>query len=302
LVASAFTPRRVEALRPHIEEIAGTLLNAVQDKVRMDLIADFADPLPAIVTAEMLGLPTSDWRQLTAWSTEFAEALGNLQHNPDHSSRALRSLEEMCAYFRAAVREHRQHNRDDLICALLLAEQHGDRLSEEEVVANSIILMTGGQETTTNLIGNGILTLLRRPEQWERLRGDIRLVPAAIEELLRFESPIQSTSRLAPSDLLIGGNTISERQAVIAVIGAANRDPARFPQPDRVQIPRADNRHLAFATGPHSCFGAPLARIEGEIAFQTLLRRLPDLALEPGPISWNDNLGFRGLAALPVTF
>jgi cytochrome P450 len=302
LAATAFTPRRVEALKPHIEEIVDTLLNAVHDTGRMDVIADLADPLPAIVTAEMLGLPTSDWKQLTVWSTEFAQTLGNFQHNPNHSSRALRTLEEMCAYFRAAVREHRRHNRDDLICALLHAEQNGDRLSEEEVVANAIILMTGGQETTTNLIGNGVLTLLRHPEQWERLRGDTGLIPAAIEELLRYESPIQYTSRLATKDMQMGGKTIRERQAVIAVIGAANRDPARFPEPDRLDIPRVDNRHLAFAVGPHSCFGAPLARLEGEIAFRTLLGRMPNLTLEPGPASWSENLGFRGLTTLPVEF
>jgi cytochrome P450 len=229
-------------------------------------------------------------------------ALGNLQHNPDKSSRLLRSLDEMCAYFRTAVREHRQHSRDDLICALLHAEWNGDRLTDEEVVANSIILMTGGQETTTNLIGNGVLTLLRQPERWERLRSEPRLIPAAIEELLRFESPIQYTSRLAPKDVMIGGHTICERQAVIAVIGAANRDPARFPEPDRLEIPREDNRHLAFATGPHSCFGAPLARLEGEIAFRTLLGRMPDLTLEPGSISWSENLGFRGLTTLRAAF
>ncbi len=302
LASTAFTPRRVEALRPHIQEIMDRLLDAVQDKGRMDVIADLADPLPAIVTAEMLGLPTSDCRQLTAWSADFAEALGNLQHNPDNSSRVLHSLQEMCRYFRSAVQEHRRHSHDDLICALLHAEHEGDGLSEEEVVANSIMLMTGGQETTTNLIGNGLLTLLRQPEQWERLQANPWLIPSAIEELLRYESPIQYTSRLAPSDVQFGGKIIRKRQAVIAVMGAANRDPERFPEPDRLDIAREDNRHLAFAWGPHFCFGAPLARLEGEIAFKTLLGRMPNLALEPAPIAWRQNLGFRGLGSLLVTF
>jgi cytochrome P450 len=302
LSARAFTPRRVEQLRSHIQDITDRLLDAVQERGHMDVIADLGDPLPAIVTAELLGVPTSDWRQLTSWSTDFAEALGNFQHNPDHSARVLQSLDEMCAYFRAAIREHQAHPEDDLISALLSAEVDGDCLAEEEAVANSIMLMTGGQETTTNLIGNGLLTLLRHPEQLERLRADPALIPTAIEELLRFESPIQYTSRLAPEDAQMGGKTIRKGQAVIAVMGAANRDPERFPDPDRLDIRRQDNRHLAFAWAAHFCFGAPLARLEGDVAFSTLLRRMPNLALESGPVSWRENLGFRGLTTLPVTF
>ncbi len=302
LASNAFTPRRVEALRSHIQEITDNLLDAVLDRGRMDVIADLADPLPAIVTAEMLGLLTSDWQQLTEWSTDFAEALGNFQHNPDHAPRVLRSLGEMCAYFQHAVQEHRKHPRDDLISALLGAEHEGDCLTEEEVVANSIMLMTGGQETTTNLIGNGILTLLRHPAQLEKLRTDQSLIPSAIEELLRYESPIQYTSRLALDDVQMGGKTIRKRQAVIVVMGAANRDPERFSDPDRLDICRQDNRHLAFAWGAHFCFGAPLARLEGQIAFETLLRRMPNLSLVPGPVNWRENLAFRGLTTLQVTF
>lgn len=302
LASSAFTPRRVESLRSHIQDITDSLLDAVQDKGGMDVITDLAYPLPAIVTAEMLGLPTSDWPQLVAWSTDFAEVLGNFQHNPEGAPRVLRSLEEMTEYFRAAIREHQEHPRDDLISAFLAAEQQGDCLTEEEVVANSIMVMTGGQETTTNLIGNGILTLLRHPDQLEKLRADASLIPTAIEELLRYESPIQYTSRLAPGDIVLGGKTIRERQAVIAVMGAANRDPERFLEPDRLDICRQDNRHLAFAWAAHFCFGAPLARLEGDVAFETMLRRMPNLRLEPGPPRWQANLGFRGLTTLPVTF
>ncbi len=302
LASKAFTPRRVEILHAHIQDITESLLDAVQAKGRMDVIADLAYPLPAIVTAEMLGLPTSDWEQLTAWSADFAEALGNFQHNPDHSQRVLRSLEEMTAYFHTVVQERQKHPRDDLIGALLTVEVDGDCLSEEEVVANSIMLMTGGQETTTNLIGNGLLTLLRHPDQFEKLRTDSSLIPSAIEELLRYESPIQYTSRLAPKDVQMGGKTIRKGQAVIAVIGAADRDPERFPDPDRLDICRQDNRHLAFAWGPHFCFGAPLARLEGHIAFDAVLRRMPDLTLSSGSVSWRENLGFRGLTGLSVTF
>ena len=302
LAAKAFTPSRVETLRLHIQDITDSLLDAVRAKGHMDVIADLAYPLPAIVTAEMLGLPTTDWQQLTAWSADFAEALGNFQHNPDHAPRVLHSLIEMTAYFRSAIQEHRGHPRDDLISALLTAEEGGDCLSEEEVVANSIMLMTGGQETTTNLIGNGLLTLLRHPDQLAKLRADLSLIPSAIEELLRYESPIQYTSRLAPHDVQMGGKTIRKRQAVIAVIGAANRDPERFPDPDRLDICRQDNRHLAFAWAAHFCFGAPLARLESQIAFETVLRRMPSLNLKPSPVTWRENLSFRGLMTLPVTF
>ena len=303
LASAAFTPRRVEALRPHIQEIADRLLDAVQDKGQMDVIADLADPLPAIVTTEMLGLPVPDWPQLTAWATDFAEALGNLQHNPDRAARVIKSVSDMTDYFHAAVEEHRAYRGDDLVCALLHARQEdGDALTTDEVVANSIMLMTGGQETTTNLIGNGLLALLREPSQWQLLKSNPELIPSAIEELLRYESPIQYTSRLAPADLDLGGKAIQKGQAVIAVIGAGNRDPERFEDPDRLDITRSDNRHLAFAWGPHFCFGAPLARVEGEIVFNALLRRMPDLDLRAHEVQWRPNLGFRGLTSLPLAF
>ena len=302
LASKAFTPRRVEVLRSHIQDITSSLLDAVQSRGHMDVIADLAYPLPAIVTAEMLGVPTSDWKQLTAWSADFAQVLGNFQHNPDHAAKVIRSLEEMIVYFRAAIRENENHPREGLINALMNAELDGDRLSEEEVVANTIVTMVGGQETTTNLIGNGILSLLRHLDQLEKLRADLSLIPSAVEELLRYESPSQHTARLAPDDVELGGKTIRKRQAVIAVMGAANRDPERFPDPDRLDICRQDNRHVAFAWASHFCFGAPLARIEGQIAFATVLRRMPDLKMAPCPVTWRENLGLRGLTALPVTF
>jgi cytochrome P450 len=302
LASKAFTPRRVEGLRAHIQDITNSLLDAVQDKGEMDIIADLAYPLPAIVTAELLGVPTSDWKQLTAWSADFAQVLGNFQHTPDSAPRVIRSLEEMVVYFRAAIRENEKHPREGLINALMTAEQDGDRLSEDEVIANTIVTMVGGQETTTNLIGNGLLTLLRHPDQLEKLYQDLSLVPSAVEELLRYESPSQLTARLAPEDVVLGGKTIRKRQAVFAIMGAANRDPERFPDPDRLDICREDNRHVAFAWASHFCFGAPLARIEGQTAFATILRRMPNLNLKPGPITWRENLGLRGLTALPITF
>ncbi len=302
LASRAFTPRRVERLRSHIQDITAGLLDAVQDRGQMDVIADLAYPLPAIVTAELLGVPTSDWRQLTAWSADFASVLGNFQHNPDHAPQVLRSLEEMIVYFRAVMRENEKHPREGLINAFMSAEMDGDKLSEDEIIANTIVTMVGGQETTTNLIGNGLLSLLRHPDQLEKLKADRSLMPSAVEELLRYESPSQQTARLAPEDVTLGGKKIHKRQAVIAVMGAANRDPERFPDPDRLDICRQDNRHVAFAWAGHFCFGAPLARIEGQIAFDTILRRMSGISLKPGPLKWRENLGLRGLTALPVAF
>ncbi|MGH9448704.1 MAG: cytochrome P450, partial [Terriglobia bacterium] len=272
LASVAFTPRRVEVLRGHIQEIVDRLLDRVERRGSMDLIADLAAPLPAIVTAEMLGVPVADHEQLKAWSADFAEMLGNFQHNPDRVPRVSRSVKEMTAYFSSAIRQLKGHPREGLINSLLTAEIQGDRLTQEEVIANTIVTMVGGQETTTNLIGNGVLSLLRNPDQLEKLRSDLSLIPSAVEELLRYESPSQHTARLAPRDTELGGEPIRQRQAVIAVMAAGNRDPERFPAPDRLDITRKDNRHLAFGWAAHFCFGAPLARIEGQIAFETILR------------------------------
>jgi pimeloyl-[acyl-carrier protein] synthase len=268
----------------------------------MDIIADLGDPLPAIVTAEMLGVPLEDRHQLKAWSTNFAEMLGNFQHNPEHAARMLRTVQDMTAYFHDRIRELKNIPRDGLVHSLMTAEIDGDRLTEEEVVANSIVTMVGGLETTTNLIGNGVLTLLRNPGEMQKLTEDASLIPTAVEEMLRYESPSQHTGRLAPKDVEWEGKVIRKGQAVMAVMAAANRDPNRFPDPDRFDVARADNRHLAFGYAAHFCFGAALARVEGQEAFEALVRRLPALELQPGPLVWRNNLGLRGLTALPVKF
>jgi cytochrome P450 len=303
LASAAFTPRRVEQLRSHVQEVMDTLLDAIVSKGHMDVIADFASPAPAIVTAEMLSVPPADHVQLKEWSQDFAEMLGNFQHNPERFPRVLLSVENLCSYFRSAMREQAAHPREGLIEAMMSAEIEGVRLTEEEIIANLIVTMVGGQETTTNLIGNGVLTLLRHPAEMERLRADSSLIPSAVEELLRYESPSQHTARLAPADVELGGKHIQKRQAVIAVMGAGNRDGERFPEPDRLDITRKDNRHLAFGWAAHFCFGAALARLEGQIAFETILRRLPQLRLDTQtPLVWRHNLGLRGLTALPVAF
>src|SRR5581483_301079 len=211
-------------------------------------------------------------------------------------------LQDMTAYFKSAIREQERNPRDGLIHSLMTAEVDGNRLTEEEVIANTIVTMVGGQETTTNLIGNGLLTLLRNPAQLAQLRDDPSIIEPAVEELLRYESPSQHTARLAPHDVMLGGKLIRKRDAVMGVMAAANRDPAKFADPDRLDLTRENNRHLAFGWAAHFCFGAPLARMEGQIAFATLLRRLPGLQLEPAKLEWRENLGLRGLKALPVSF
>ena len=302
LASAAFTTRRVEQLRQHIREVMDGLLDAVVKKGRMDVIADFASPAPAIITAELFGVPVEDHAQLKDWSQDFAEMLGNFQHNPDRFQRILRSVENLCGYFRAAMQDQRLDPRGGLVEAMMNAEVDGARLTEEEAIANLIVTMVGGQETTTNLIGNGVLTLLRHPADLERLRSDPSLVPSAVEELLRYESPSQHTARLAPDDVELGGKRIRKRAAVIAVMAAGNRDPGRFPDPDRLDILRKDNRHLAFGWAAHFCFGAALARLEGQIAFERILSRLQPLELDRVPLTWRQNLGLRGLTALPVLF
>jgi hypothetical protein len=301
IFSQAFTPVRMERLRTHIQEIADRLLDKVLPTGTMDMLDDFAAPLPSIVTAEFLGVPVTDHRKLKIWSEDFAQLLGNFQHNPEGAARARKTLDEMVVYFQDAIREQRQHPTDGLVNSVINAEFNGEKFSEAELIPNLIATMVGGQETTMNLICNGVLTLLRNPEVMEDLRQHPELIPSAVEELLRYESPSQHTARLVPEDLELGSRHIAKGQAVMAVMGAANRDPERFPDPDRLDIRRLDNKHVAFGFGAHFCFGAPLARLEAQVAFAMLLRRLHNLKLD-GPIQWRNNLGLRGLKALRLTF
>jgi pimeloyl-[acyl-carrier protein] synthase len=300
LAAAAFTPARVAVLRGHIQEIADGLIDRFRDRERIDLVRDFAEPLPAIVSSELLGVPVEDHLQLKSWSADFADMLGNFQHNPERTARVLQSVHGMDEYFRERIREQRKTPREGLIHSFLTAEVEGTRFSEDEVIANVILTMVGGQETTTNLIGNGMLTLMRQPEAMRKLRARPEIIQTAVEELLRYESPSQHTARIAPGDVELGGKKIRNKQGVVAVMAAGNRDPERFADPDKLDLERQDNRHLAFGWAAHFCFGAPLARLEGQIAFSTLLRRFSDFALEPEPLEWRPNLGLRGLRALPV--
>jgi pimeloyl-[acyl-carrier protein] synthase len=302
LCSTAFTPRRVEQLEDRIRSIADGLIERATPVGRMDVVGDFAAPLPAIVFAALLGVPEEDHARLKAWSADFAEMLGNFQHNIDRVARVLRSTAEMVDYFRRAIHEVERPLADGLLKSLIEAEVDGERLHEDEVIANAIVVMVGGQETTTNLIGSGLLTLLRRPDKLAELRERPEITAAAVEELLRYESPSQHTGRIARKDTDVGGTLIPKGNAVMAVMAAGNRDPERFEHPDELDFTRSDNRHLAFGWAAHFCFGAPLARLEGRIALRALLDRLPNLALGTDRLAWRENMGLRGLKALPVTF
>jgi len=302
LCSTAFTPRRVEVLEDEIARIADGLIDRIAARGAMDVVKDFAEPLPAIVTAHLLGMPREDHQQLKAWSADFAEMLGNFQHNPGGVLRVLKSLSDMTSYFRSAIHEEHRPLADGLVKSLIEAEVDGERLSEDEVIANIVVTMVGGQETTTNLIGNGMLTLLRHPAKMAELKARPEIMDSAVEELLRYETPSQHTGRICHADTLLGGHVIPKGAAVMAVMAAANRDPRRFDAPDDLNFERQDNRHLAFGWAAHFCFGAPLARMEGRIAFRCLLDRLPGLALTGEKLAWRENLGLRGLLGLPVTF
>ena len=302
LAAVAFTPMRVEAMRQHIQDITDRLIDAVIANGRMEVLADFAESLPAIVTAEMLGMPVEDYRTLKDWSIEFAEILSNLQLSPETVPKVLKTAEGMTAYFRDAIRGVGSTTRPGLVKWLVDAEVNGDRLTEEEVISSVIITMVGAQETTTNLIASGLLSLFRNRDQMQKMEEGTAPINAAVEELLRYETPSQRTARVAPADIEVGGKTIQKGQSIMAVMAAANRDPARFPDPDRLDLERKDNRHIAFGWGRHYCFGAPLARIEGQVAFATMFRRLKNLKPEPGPVEWREHMGLRGLKKLWVSF
>jgi pimeloyl-[acyl-carrier protein] synthase len=302
ICSAAFTPRRVEGLRAVIQSIAQELLDKVIPSGQMDLIADFANPYPATVTARLLGLPAEDHRQLHAWVLDLAELLGNFQHDPNRVAKIVQSLEELKNYVAARIQELRKCPEDCLIYSLMTAEVDGQRLSEEEVIANTIITLIGGHETTTNLIASGFLTLLRHANSLEQLREHPEIAASAVEELLRYESPVQHTARIASADMQLGGKTIRKGAKVVAALAAANRDPNRFPEPDRLDLLRSDNRHLAFGWAAHFCFGAPLARMEGQIAFNTLLRRLKNPVLLDPELQWRENAGLRGLTKLRIAF
>ena len=303
LMNKAFTPRAIERLQPRIAAIVERLIDAVAPRGRMDLIADFAYPLPATVIAGMLGVPEADVERFKDWSDNLAAFVGGAQATPTKYERAAYGLAEMDAYFRSIVRDRRQAPpQDDVIGGLIAAEEDGRALSEDELVATAVLILFAGHETTANLIGNGMLALLKHPVELERLRAHPDLGESAVEELLRYDSPAASVTRVAKQAVEFGGRRIAAGDRLFLMINAAHRDPEQFPDADRLDLGRADNRHIAFGYGPHYCIGAPLARLEGRIAFERLLARLAEITLEPGALEWSDNLVLRGVRAIPLRF
>jgi pimeloyl-[acyl-carrier protein] synthase len=304
LVSKAFTPHVVEAMRPHIQRLVDGFLDGVQGAGRMDLIRDLAFPLPATVITEMLGVPPEDRDLLKAWSDDFVVFFSTHPANItlDQYRAALRSMRNMVDYFRAALPRVRSDARPCLLQTMGLAEDQGDRLSEEELFANANLLLVAGHETTTHLIGNAMLALLRHPDQMQRLQTDPSLMPGAVEEFLRHAGPVQFTNRVAREDVPMGGKTIRRGQFVFLFLAAANRDPVHFPDPDRLDVSRAAHKHVALGLGHHFCLGAPLARLETQIAIATILHRLPKLRLTTDQFVYRDNFNLRGLQSLLVDF
>ena len=301
LVHKAFTPRLIERSRNRIQEITDELLDAVRNRAGMDVIQDYALPLPTTIIAEMLGVPAEDRHKFHRWSA------GIVSSNPSglRMMKAIPNVIAFMKYIRRLVKTRRASPRDDLVSALVQAEEAGDSLSEDELLAMVFLLLIAGHETTVNLIGNGTLALLEHPGEMQRLRTDPALIKPAVEELLRYGSPLETaTERFAREDITLAGVTIPRGEMVYAVIASANRDERKFVNPDSLDITREPNKHLSFGFGIHFCLGAPLARLEGQIAIQTLLRRLPDLrlAVPPETLRWRRGRVLRGLHALPVSF
>ncbi len=300
LVSKAFTPRAIAALQGRIEQIVESHLDAVMPDGRMDVIRDLAHPLPMIVIADMLGIPLPDREQFKHWSNEAVRDLDFA--SIEDFRRAGIALKALRSYLAQVIEERRQAPQDDIISALILAEEDGEQLRTEEIYGTCELLLIAGNETTTNLIGNGLLALLRYPEQLARLRDEPDLVPQAIEELLRYDSPVQITSRFALETLAIEGRQVKKGDQLLLLIGAANRDPDQFGDPEHLDITRTDGHHLAFSQGIHFCLGAALARLEGQAALSALLRRCANLKLATDALEWRYGATLRGLTALPVTF
>jgi pimeloyl-[acyl-carrier protein] synthase len=303
LVSKAITPRAVEALRPKIERLVDELLAPLIAGGRMDLIAEVAQPLPVLVIGELLGVGATEVAQFWRWSDALALALEIATATPEIAAEADEAARGLTEYFREVIDRRRGHPTDDLISALIAAEEQGSQLDQDELIATCVMLFFAGHETTVNLIGNGLLALLRQPDQLGRLRENPALMPTAVEELVRYDSSVQRTARTANDDLELDGKMIRRGEHVVALIGAANRDPDRFSEPDRLDLGRQDNPHLSFGGGIHYCIGAPLARVEASTALSALLTRLPNLALDPtAPPVWRQRSNMRGLQSLPISW
>jgi cytochrome P450 len=301
LVTKAFTPRMVEQLRPRVQQIADDLLDAVEERGSMELVDDFAFPLPLTVIAELLGIPVEDRERFRVWSSNTVMPALTPEERELSRSRG----DEFIAYLEDLFASRRAEPADDLVSALVQAEDGGDTLSENELYSMVVLLIVAGHETTVSLIANAVHTLLRNPEQLAELRADPSLLPSAVEELVRFDSPVERTiTRWVARDTEVGGQLLRRGELVIAVLGSANRDVAQFPDAGALDVTRTANKHVGFGRGPHYCLGAPLARLETEIALETLFRRLPNLRLtiDDADLYWRPIPLFRSLAQLPVAW
>ena len=301
LIQKAFTKRMIEKLRGRIEDIANQLLDQVEDKGKMDLIEDFAFPLPIIVICEMLGVPIEDQDKFREWSNVIMEGFNNPQLSQDSE----KVMKAFVGYLKELIAKRRKHLQSDLISDLLRVEENGDVLSEQELYALIFVLIIAGHETTVNLIGNGMLALLEHPQQKEKLMKSPELIHAAMEEILRYNGPAEvSNIRFATEDIKLGGKQIKQGEMVFVALASANRDSEQFIEPDSFDITREANNHIAFGKGVHFCLGAPLARLEGEIAINMLLRRMPAIQLctDFDLLNWRAGIIIRGLKEMPVKF
>lgn len=299
LVSKGFTPRTVERLRPRIQELVDGILDDAADRGGLDVVADLGFELPVTVICEMLGVPLADRDQFAGWSSDASRLL-DADLDPELLQQGLAAAFNFVTYFQDLFAQRRAHPADDLVSALIAVEEEGDTLTEEELTSIVMLLFIAGHETTMNLIGNGTYALVRDPDQAARWRQDPSLDGPGVEELLRFDGPAHVTARIATDDLEVNGNRFAKGNTVITLVSAANRDPVRFDDPARLDIGRVDNHHLAFSQGLHYCLGAALARLEGQIAVGSLLRRFPDLELAEQPV-YRDHFVLRGLTSLHVT-
>ncbi len=299
LVSSAFTARRVEGMRQHIQEITDQLLDPIAERGEADLVRELAYPLPIAVICEMLGVPFEDRQLFQRWSQDLVLILDPLV-TVDVLDRVTAAVLAFREYFDGLVSERRANPREDLLSALIDAESGGQRLTQQELRSTGILLLVAGHETTVNLISNGTLALLRNPDQLDRLRDEPALIRNAVEEFLRYDSPVQFVGRTLMADWELDGKPIPRGHQVVGIVGAANRDPAQFVDPDRLDIAREDNRHLSFSGGIHFCLGAPLARAEAQVAIGSLVRRFPGLALATEELVWRETVTLRGPRSLQV--
>jgi pimeloyl-[acyl-carrier protein] synthase len=301
LVNLAFTPKRIKDMEPRILEIINRLWDDVRHKRQMDFMADFAIPLPIIVIAELLGVPPEDRIEFRVWTNDIIRGIDAIQRSDEIQKKGEESGQKLVEYFMDLIQKRRSQPKSDLLSALVHARDGSDRLSEEELIGMCQLLLIAGHETTVNLLGNGLLALLNHPDQFDLLKSRPVYLESAIEEMLRYDSPVQrGTVRFTLEPIEIAGKIIEAGQQVSAVLGAANRDPAQFPDPDRFDITRSPNRHLAFGRGIHFCLGAPLARTEARLAFRHILEHAPNLELMDDKPLWSGNTFLRGLISLPV--